>query len=78
MLGKDNCILGTNTTACRASFTTIVGLLDENRFLRVDSIDPEQAEVDTLETVGTAAEIDYRIPATVGRLLQHARRFGRT
>ena len=62
MLWKYNRVFRTHSTASGAAFATVIRLVDKNRINFIDTIDSKQAEVDTLHTVGTATEVNYRIP----------------
>src|SRR4029453_3342262 len=59
-------ILGADAAAGRAAFAAVIGLLAQDRFNLIDSIDSKQAEVDALHAVRAAAVVDHRVPAAAG------------
>ena len=66
VLREDDRVLRADTTACGATLAAVVGLLDEDGFLGVDAVDAEEAEVDALQAIRAAAEVDDRVPPPVG------------
>ena len=61
---EDDSIRRTHPTARGTAFAAVVRLFNEDVLRTVDTIDPEQAEIDTFHAVGAATEIDDRIPAS--------------
>ena len=65
VLREDDRVFGANATARGATLAAVVGLFDEDGFLGVDAVDAEEAEVDALQAIRAAAEVDDRVPPPV-------------
>src|SRR5262249_42712638 len=67
-------VLGTDPAAGRTTALAVVLVLNHQTVQRIDAVDAEQAEIETLHAVGAAAVVDDGIPAPLWRGEQLLRR----
>ena len=64
VLGEHDRIRGADATARRATLFAVIFLLDKNSIQKIDAVNTEQAEIETLQAICTTTVIDHGIPAT--------------